>query len=194
MIDFMTAKEPVLKSFLLDQLDADFFIRREVTGKHLINGERVKADFVLQPKSHLLDLGFDDCIFVVEVKAVYSSNQSPWSRMMHVCHQTVTYMQSRFDFGRPLFALVFPDFRYFADADFVRIQNPIERRSVADAVLRTVQNMGMFEHVGCLDFDTDYYTKQLVWKISMGGQRLFSIPDGRNPANLLRERVGNFEG
>lgn len=194
MIDLATAKEPDLKTFLTAQLDNDFFIRREVWGMHLITREKVKADFVLQPKSHLLGQGFDDGIFVVEVKAVYGSNLSPRTRMEHAITQSATYVQSRFDFGQPMYSVLFPAFGIFLREQFATIGNKNDRELVLTNVIRSVQNMAMFQHVACLEMDTDYYTKEYVWKISMGGQRLFSIPDGRNPANMLRERIGNFEG
>lgn len=193
MIDLQTTKEPALKQFLRELLEPDFFIRPEITGKHIVTGERVKADYMLQPKSHLIEAGLEDCKFVIEVKGVYGNNQSPRTRMEHAITQAATYVQSRFEFGRPAFAILFPAFGVFLGEQFISIVDRRDRELVLTNVIRSVQNMAMFQHVGCLEVDENYYTKALEWKISMGGQRLFSISEGRNPANMLRERIGNFE-
>lgn len=193
MIDLQTAREPVLKAFMVEQFSSDFFIRPEVTGKHMITGDKVKADYMLQPKSHLLEAGFEDCKFVIEVKGVYGNNLSPRTRMEHAIQQAATYVHSRFDFGQPRFAILFPAFAIFLQEQFASIESKHDRELVLWNVTRTVQNMAMFQHVGCLEVTEDYITHAPVWKISMGGQRLFSIAEGRNPANMLRERIGNFE-
>lgn len=56
-----------LKAKLVSLLSNDFEMYGEVTGTHY-TGKKIRPDFIILPKQHLMEKGFDNGIIAVEVK------------------------------------------------------------------------------------------------------------------------------
>ena len=110
--------EQQLTSHLIDALQEDFDIRREVKGYNLLTRGPIRADVVAHPKPHLVAAGFVDAHFCIEVKAVPATE--PDKRGRAAAWQALSYRLSEFDFGVPAFALVYPPFAefYLREGDF----------------------------------------------------------------------------
>jgi hypothetical protein len=110
--------EEQLTSYLVQSLQEDFDIRREVKGHNLLTRGPIRADIVAHPKLHLISAGFVDAYFCVEVKAVPATE--PDKRARAAAWQALSYRLSEFDFGVPAFALVYPPFAafYLHEGDF----------------------------------------------------------------------------
>jgi len=67
------AKEKDLHYYFYESVKEDFHTAYEVTGESLVQHtcfqeQKVRADFLLYPRQHLLDIGFADTWFAVEIK------------------------------------------------------------------------------------------------------------------------------
>lgn len=177
----MTEEE--LKFYFLRLIQDDFHIEEECAGKHLIEGTRVIADYVLSPKMHLLENGFDEGIISVEVKSnvgrsngIFKANAGCW--------QAATYGQSMFQGRRPIFSMMFPDPHIFAAADSFSL-NP-EFDAIGGLWLaRSLEHMAQFMNVGFLE------VKNGLWTIKIGSQRYYSQANGKGKANLIKRYTGN---
>jgi len=49
-------------------LESDFNILQEVEGVHIVEKKKVRIDFLIQPKKHVIEAGFDDCWVGIGVK------------------------------------------------------------------------------------------------------------------------------
>ena len=103
--------EQQLTTYLIDALQEDFDIRREVKGYNLLTRGPIRADIVAHPKLHLITAGFVDAYFCIEVKAVPAMEADKRGRA--AAWQALSYRLSEFDFGVPAFALVYPPFAEF---------------------------------------------------------------------------------
>jgi hypothetical protein len=86
--ELMSQDEKTLHNFFYEVIKNDFYTAHEVEGICLINhpsldNPAVRADFLLYPRQHLLDAGFADTWFAVEVKTAQEKmekclNQAFW--------------------------------------------------------------------------------------------------------------------
>lgn len=177
--------EQVLKDILEFRLTHDFEIRHEVKGRHLIEGVTVFADMLITPRAHLIANGFDQGCIAIEVKAITNNS----GRLGQVVHQAATYAQSEFDCGRPLFALIFPSFDDFAGVASSRTYLGEDvGQMIAGAVARTTSHLAQFMNVGHFE-----WANERTWNIKIGGQRYYSIKDGKGKTNLLKRYVGTMK-
>jgi len=99
--------EPELKQQLVAALAADFELRAEVPGQHLLDGYAVKIDFLLFPRPHLIARGFDAAWLGCEVKS--PAQKEPAKVGVRFAWQCLTYAQAVFgEAGRPMFVLMWP--------------------------------------------------------------------------------------
>jgi len=104
--------EPELKQQLAAALRADFELRAEVAGQHLLDGYAVKIDYLLFPRPHLVQKGFDAEWFGCEVKS--PAQKEPDKVGVRFAWQCVTYAQAVFgECGRPMFVLMYPGLEQF---------------------------------------------------------------------------------
>lgn len=99
--------EEALKTKVRHYLSPDFIIREEVEGVHIVTGEKVKIDFLIYPKQHLLENGFEDFWVGIEVKSpnVKESHKNGTK----IAWQAITYKQSIFEEKiNPAFVLTYP--------------------------------------------------------------------------------------
>jgi len=109
----ITASEKELRELLIKNIGCSFQIREEVKGKVLIDGTTVKIDFLMYPKKELIDRGFPEGWFGVEVKALGPKHETRVQKCLSLCWQCITYRWSEFDGIRPNFILMFPDLKKF---------------------------------------------------------------------------------
>lgn len=120
--------EADLASWLQGFLAPDFYILREVCGRHLIEKTRTRIDFLLMPKPHIVDTGFPQIIFGIEVK--YVTEETTRKQITKVYMQAIAYTNSVFNvnkqfaeymyknglqcdpFIRPAFVLVFSNLSF----------------------------------------------------------------------------------
>ncbi|WP_406639039.1 hypothetical protein [Pectobacterium brasiliense] len=62
------SSEAELKEWMFNLLKYDFHIYQEVTGTHITENLKVRIDYVLYPKAHLVKQGFEPAPFGIEVK------------------------------------------------------------------------------------------------------------------------------
>lgn len=92
------ASEPELREWLDGWIAEDFEVLREVPGRHLTEGTRVKLDYVLTPRTHLLNAGFKPGPVGLEVKLLpVDSGFSP--KASRFIWQAVSYTDCEFQVG-----------------------------------------------------------------------------------------------
>jgi hypothetical protein len=91
-----------LRTWLDDWLHEDFDVWPEVVGKHLTEGSRVKIDYILKPKDHLVRAGFKPGPIGLEVKYLpIEHGFSP--KASRFVWQAVSYTDCEFDLaGKPV--------------------------------------------------------------------------------------------
>jgi len=57
--EYLVTDEDGLKDILEASLKNDFILKREVWGKHLLEQRKIRIDFLLYPKQHLTEKGFE---------------------------------------------------------------------------------------------------------------------------------------
>ena len=165
--------EDALKQQVRERLSADFEIHEEVEGWSIVEQCAVRIDFMLHPRLHLIEQGFDLAWFGCEVKA--PSGNEPHKKGMWLLWQAITYAQSSFAplCDRPAFVVIYPDLHQFFP----------ENKRLAAVNLQAFAQRGS---VGRLLLDDD------SWSIRFGSQRYFSSNRGRGKVkNLgLKRNVG----
>lgn len=169
-----------LKSLLLVRLSCDFILEPEVRGVNLVDQKQVVIDFLVKPKSHIIDNGFIDKWFGIEVK--YIPNNGEEKKIKQALWQSVTYAQSSYNGIRPPFVFLFTnDIGAYAIDAFHR-----------QAIL-SVKSFCQFANVGSLEVNENGY------RFSFGNQGYYRIGEdgmhykGKTNAGLIRY-TGNFLG
>lgn len=177
-----TMNETELKKLFYTTMVADFHIAPEVWGVHIIEKQRVRADFIMRPKPHLITAGFDDVYLAAEIKSpggrdLFKGNQTMW--------QAATYVQSIFGGKvRPAFGVVFPDLAAFCDAQ----KHEMGINMPEGLGMRLMAHIGQFMNVGFVELDNQIPNG---WSIVIGAQRYFSKRYGKSNLNLIKRYVGN---
>jgi hypothetical protein len=177
--------EKNLKTRLLELVELDFFILPDVTGKNLLYGNHIIIDFMMFPKEHLVDAGFDPIWFGVEAKHFGVPGET--GKMSRFVWQCITYAQSEYEIDeeniRPAFVLGFSDV-------FEINENQKEY----------IQWMGMVKLAGLAKVgflreihQTNYYPNG-GWRIKFSSSRYFQFANGeyhRSNYNIFKTNVGN---
>lgn len=135
--------EWTLKKRLQESLENDFMILSEVEGLHPINNHKVRVDFMLKARNHLVEKGFTDEWFGVECKWA-SGVIGQTSKITRMFWQSITYAQSIYCIEgnsiTPKFVAVFvPD----------QLEMSIERH------FKTLSQLALYGNVGELYFYRD---------------------------------------
>jgi len=154
----------------------EFF--ENLAGRHKHNGERVVYDLVARARQPLLENGFDDGYFVVEVKLFNESDKKAHDvKARDLLWQCVTYAFSEITLPSgetkcPLFVL------YYIGGTGVKAEYG---REVTE-LHHFVQRGG----VGRLELGASN------WSMSFGGSRYFSRARGKGPHNVgTKRQVGS---
>lgn len=102
----MINEEEAIKAELRPILSAYFDVEEEVSGRFLIDNTPVRIDFLLRPRSHLIDLGIAPDWFGLEVKSPLGKDSK--KKGLQVTWQALTYAQSQFGDRRPAFVAIYP--------------------------------------------------------------------------------------
>lgn len=107
--------EKILSEEFENLVKFDFDIYPQVNGKTIIENAIVRIDYLLRPKDHLIELGFDPVWFGIEIK--HFGNEFELGPLSRYIWQCITYGQSRFYIGeesiRPQFILGYSDIDYY---------------------------------------------------------------------------------
>lgn len=182
--------ERILKDKFTHLVKTDFRVLPNVVGQELIHQTRVIIDFMLYPKPHLLEAGFDPVWFGVEVKHFGVSGET--GKMSRFLWQCITYVQSIFTIDneilKPVFVLGFSDVQ-----EVNQDNNELcrEYRSQWTGMIRLagLAHVGTFYEV----LPTSY--KPLGgWNIGFSSSSYFRRIDGvykKMNYNIFKENVGN---
>ncbi len=158
--------EPFLKRSFLRDFITDFDIQSDVPGQSLIEPKSVVIDFLMRPRQHLVDRGFDDDWIGVEVKYLKSYKLSEINAL---AWQSLSYAQSLFTVGqrqaRPLFVLMHTNLS-------LNLQHAQTNGIPADSagVISFVER----GNVGWIERDPKY-----TWRIGFGTHGYFNVKYGR---------------
>lgn len=109
----LTASEDELKEFLIERLGSFFEHKPEVPGNFLVDSTPVKIDYLFYPKEDLINKGFPDKWFGVEVKSLGTKHEARVKKCLSACWQCITYRWCDFGGVRPYFILLFPNIKKF---------------------------------------------------------------------------------
>jgi len=151
---------------------ASFRVKDEVDGYFLADKTPVRIDFLMYPKQHLIDMGFVEEWFGVEVK----EQGGDAKKGVQVAWQAITYSLSAFDGRRPAFILIFPPF-----TDFFR--TPQDAYYIK--VLLQKANVGYIE--------SDKW--HIKWKIKFGANAYFYSDKGLSKTSTIatKRNVGSWK-
>jgi len=109
-------REDDIKNAIASTMSDDFILSPEVWGNCIIDGTRVRIDFMAYPKQHLIDLGFDAQWFGIEAKSLLRRDGNPihgLGKINQLIWQVISYAQSTFNIDqariRPMFVLICTD-------------------------------------------------------------------------------------
>lgn len=171
----MSDIEAPTRQLIIRNLAQDFEIFERWRGWHKHGGERVYYDLVARPRPHLVEQGFDDGLFVIEVKLFNLDDKTKHDlKVRDLLWQCVAYSFSEIElpaggFERPLFVLYFLGGTgvdpFFAD-ELQRLHHFVQRGGV-----------------GQLTFD-----EKLGWTMRFGGSRYFTKLRGKGPHHVGTKR------
>jgi len=104
--------EDEYKKDVIAALSADFDIEAEAEGEWPWSNNRYKLDFLLTPKPHLVDKGFDASVFGIEVKSPLGCKEKD-KKLLDAVIQAHSYTMCRFNGKIPSFVLIYPEIKYF---------------------------------------------------------------------------------
>lgn len=154
--------EDSLKEEVLKCLNSDFIIREEVEGCHIVTGEKVRIDFLIYPREHLIEQKFERIWIGIEVKA--PKTQKDGTRL---AWQAITYKQSIFDENiSPAFVLTYPNIIEFYDV--LKVLNEINGRHFEYREGRIVAQLLQKANVGFL-----HLGKNGHWSLKFASQQYY---------------------
>lgn len=191
--------EPELKTWMTAFLSEDFDLHEEVKGIHLAHGTGVQIDYIAMPKPHLVDAGFVNLPFGIEVK--YINPAEGFSRKAaRAFWQTISYTDCAFKLDgektQLKFAVLFSNLSFEAERGLLKQHGDLyENDFVAWRTLLQLANhagVGLIELPGTRD-------EPKGWALRFSGGTYFVRRDGRDPPYRLsnasmveKVRVGNF--
>ncbi len=179
--EYLTMDEDCLKDILKNSLKNDFIIEWEKVGCHLLEQRKIRIDFLLYPKQHLIDNGFDPLWFGCEVKSP-AVKKEPQKNVMDFAKQCIDYTESKIDGIVPNFVVMFPSMYHFFHA---HNQLTPEYRSFLYLFRSFIQRLKVGTlHIFCLD----------DWAIRFGSQRYYSTKNGKGQIKNLgtKRRIGSI--
>lgn len=144
----------------------DFEIKSEQWIKWPINDEMIRVDFILKPKMHLVDAGFDASKIAIEVKSPIK-NESV-KQLLDCMSQAHSYTLCTHEDEFIDFIVIYPDIQLFFDYDaeykYKFDQRNMYRRSEVSLMRRIMQRA----NIGSLTITNGSYL------FSFAGSRFYS--------------------
>lgn len=191
--------EPELKAWMSDFLDKDFELHEEVRGSHLAHGTGVQIDYVAWPRPHLVEAGFVDAPFGIEVK--YINPAEGFSRKAaRAFWQTISYTDCAFllkgDQVRLKFAVLFSNLSFDVERGLLKQYGETYENDLV--AWRTLLQLANHAGVGLIELPGTR-TEPKGWAFRFSGGTYFVRRDSRYPQYRLsnasmveKVRVGNF--
>lgn len=195
---FSTEKE--LKEWVFKLLINDFHIYPEVTGTHITESLKVRIDYVLYPKAHLIEQGFEPAPFGIEVK--YLTQAKDFShKASRGIWQAISYNDCEFSIKdkkfRLKFCLLFSNLSFSDERKLLELHSDhTDGKSMKWTGMLNVANhakIGVLKIIG---------KKERVrgWSISFTGGTYFNCHIDKNEISyklsntntINKIRVGNF--
>jgi hypothetical protein len=168
----------------------DFLVLPDINGEELVHHKKVIIDFMLYPKPHLLEAGFDPVWFGVEVKHFGVVGET--GKMSRFIWQSISYAQSTFQVDgtivKPAFVLG------FSDVYEVNPENDNLHRGYLSQLTGMLRLAGL-AHVGTFHEILPSKNKPLGgWNIVFSSSSYFRRVDNeykKTKYNIFKENVGN---
>jgi len=173
----MTEEE--IKKRFVSRAKRDFIIHAEVPGNHLIEKKTVKIDYLIYPREHLIDRGFDAAWVGIEVKFL---SEYKLGKLSKFAWQAISYGQSEFRIGekkiRPLFIAMHSNVTF-------NLQKGKDIPENLTGLLGFLE----YANVGWFEFDRTY-----IWRIGFGSHGYFNKRNGKNSIKNMgiKRNVGNL--
>ncbi|TKK20885.1 hypothetical protein EcCFBP13530_10215 [Enterobacter cancerogenus] len=194
------SSEPELKAWMSNFFKNDFYIYPEVTGIHNTEKVKVRIDYVLFPRKHLVDSGFEAMPFGIEVKYfnqvkdfAHKASRGVW--------QAISYNDCEFSLqGRNFklkFCLLFSNLSFSNERETLEIYSDhFDGKVMKWMGMLNVANhakVGVLKVIGKKD-------RVKGWTISFAGGNYFNCSINNNEsiyklsnANTINKvRIGNF--
>ncbi|MBN3189165.1 hypothetical protein H4F64_02925 [Pectobacterium brasiliense] len=194
------SSEAELKEWMFNLLKYDFHIYQEVTGTHITENLKVRIDYVLYPKAHLVKLGFEPAPFGIEVKYLnqekdfaHKASRSIW--------QSISYNDCEFSINDKKFSLkfclLFSNLSFSNEMDILKLNSDhVDEKYMKWVGILNVANhakVGVLKVIGKRE-------RVKGWSMSFAGGGYFNCRIDRNEriyklsnANTINKvRVGNF--
>ncbi|WP_428569002.1 MAG: hypothetical protein ACP59X_10375 [Solidesulfovibrio sp. DCME] len=147
---------------IVSSLANDFIIHEQVEGVFPIDNIKVIIDFIIYPKNHLIENGFEPIYIGVEVKS--PSSKDPESKFIDAVWQAHTYSLSSFGGKHLAFVLLYPPIEDFINLELVK-ENIFQSTNVEKQTFRvTVERIAQRANVGFLKIENSF------WKIFFSGR------------------------
>lgn len=189
-----------LKAWIFNLLNNDFHIYPEVIGTHITEGLKVRIDYILYPKAHLIEQGFEPEPFGIEVK--YLTQAKDFShKASRGIWQAISYNDCEFSIKdkkfRLKFCLLFSNLSFSDERKLLELHSyHSDEKSMKWTGMLNVANhakVGVLKIIG---------KKERVrgWSISFAGGTYFSCHIDKNEISynlsntntINKIRVGNF--
>ena len=171
--------EEKIKQQVKGLLSNDFEIKEEITGNHLVEQDVVIIDFMIFPKPHLINQGFEAFWVGIECKYIKPNSEHANKKLNKLIWQSISYAHSVFNIDKQL---IRPRFVLIA---FNREEiNASDRTNIT---WRTLINFAQYANVGVLS------TVSGGWGMSFGtgNHWYYRTNKGRGNHNVIRRQVGN---
>lgn len=192
--------ESELKSWMVNFLQNDFHIYHEVSGIHIAEKLKVRIDYVLYPKKHLVDQGFERAPFGIEVK--YLNQEENFAhKASRAVWQAISYNDCEFSINDKKFNLKFC--LLFSNLSFTDERRILDlysdHKDGKDMKWTGMLNVANHAKVGVLKV-IGKKDRAKGWSMSFAGGNYFNChlnKDGNtyklsNPNTINKVRVGNF--
>ena len=143
------------KKEVVASLSNDFFIEPEVVGTWPLDGKTCRLDFLLSPKPHLVEKGFDAETFGIEVKSPTSKESV--KKLLDCVLQAYTYTLCSFNQKQPAFVLIYPEIKTFFHHDFVYKYKENEINKYTGREIALIRQLMQRSNVGELTIRDDYF-------------------------------------
>lgn len=193
------SSEGELKEWFKQTFHEDFHIFEECVGIHLIEDRPVRIDFVLRPKQHVIDEGFIDEPFGVEVKYL-NPDKGFEKKAGQTVWQTISYYGSSFDTGRGperlSFCQIFSNISFQEEYDLLKTS--FKRREHDQILWRGMMSVANHADVGRLSI-VGTKNNLIGWSLRLTGASYFScsLREGKksyrlhNSNIISKRRIGN---
>ena len=192
--------EAELKFWFNKKLSSDFYIYPEVNGIHLSENVNVRIDYILFPREHLVEAGFETSYFGVEVK--YFNQESGFThKTSRGLWQTISYNDSIFYLNnrkiKLKYSLIFSNLSF--SKELMLIKNYGHETENDKLEWRGMIHVANHARVGEFEIKGDK-EEYKGWSIKFSGGTYFSSTVYNNESKYKKSnedvinklRVGNF--